>query len=318
MLASPSLLDLLTDQPQTGNTLGERLGVGRVTINSWAHKYQEEGVPIVISRAGYALAPGTPAPALVRVRGKLGAALRYEGTVGSTQDEVRAWANASPDTAQGAPHGAVVVAERQTAGRGRRGRAWDTTHGTLAFSVLLRPQAAPEALSLARLPLLPLAAGVALQEACAGLGVPCGLKWPNDLLTPDLRKLAGILLEADLRGEEARQVVLGIGVNVSAAPPGAAWLTQDAPELNRARVLQEILVRLEHWLHEPSEQILQAWQANSLTLGREVSVQTASGEVQGRATALDAQGSLILETPSGERVTVSAGDVQLLGVLAGS
>lgn len=304
-----TLLDLLTDQPQTGEKLGQQLGVGRVTVNTWAKKLQEEGVPLEISRLGYALEAGTPAPKLVQVRGPLGAALRYVGTVGSTQDEARAWANA-PHCA--APHGAVVVAERQTAGRGRRGRSWETMQGTLAFSVLLRPEAAPEALSLARLPVLPLAAGVALQAACTALDVPCGLKWPNDLLTPTRQKLAGILLEADLRGEEARQVVLGIGINVSDAPPGAAHLSQFAPALTRAEVLAKILDSLSYWLTQPSNDILKAWKAHNLVLGQQVTVKTATGELGGLATGLDAQGSLLLQTTEGKEITVSAGDVALV------
>ncbi|GAA5533464.1 bifunctional ligase/repressor BirA [Deinococcus aluminii] len=300
------LLPLLTEQPQTGDALGTRLGVGRVTVNTWARRLAEDGVPVVVTRGGYALAPGTPAPQLVPVSGTFGQAMRYAGTVGSTQDEARAWADDPHDPA---PHGAVVVAERQTAGRGRRGRAWDTTHGTLVFSVLL---AGP--LALPDLALMPLAAGVALQAAC-GVG---GLKWPNDLLAPDGRKLAGILLEADLRGEEARRAVLGIGVNVSAAPEGAAWLSEFRPGLTRAALLARILAELERWLAAPPQAVLEVWRAVNVTLGREVRVVTPRGILTGTALDLDAQGSLLIRTPEGTTVTAHAGDVQLVGTLAPS
>lgn len=304
------LLPLLTDLPQSGDDLGEALGVGRVTVNTLARRLQEEGVPVQISRAGYALAPGTPAPGLVPLRGLFGRALCYRGRVTSTQDEVRFWADAERHPA---PHGAVVVAERQTEGRGRRGRAWETGHGALVFSLLLRGNPQAE-LSLSRLPLLPLAAGVALHTACTGLGVPCGLKWPNDLLTSDGRKLAGILLEADLRGEEARRAVLGIGLNVGSAPEGAGYLQEWVPGLTRATVLGEVLAALEHWLAQPAPDILAAWKAASLTLGRRVQVQTLQGPVEGLARDLDVQGNLLVDTPSGQ-VTVTAGDVQLVGGL---
>lgn len=303
----PRLLPLLTDQPQSGDHLGQLLGVGRVTVNTLARRLQEEGVPVVISRAGYALEPGTPAPGLVPLRGQFGRALHYLGTVTSTQDEVRLWADAEHTPA---PHGAVVVAERQTAGRGRRGRAWDTTHGTLVFSLLLR-----ESLTLPDLARMPLAAGVALHAACTALGVPCGLKWPNDLLTPvdaGGRKLAGILLEADLRGEEARRAVLGIGLNVGAAPEGAACLQESVPGLTRAEVLAEVLYGLEHWLAQPAPAVLAAWKAASLTLGRPVRVVTARGAVEGVARDLDSYGNLLVDTEQGP-TTVSAGDVQLVG-----
>ncbi|GHF40891.1 BirA family biotin operon repressor/biotin-[acetyl-CoA-carboxylase] ligase [Deinococcus metalli] len=303
------LLPLLTADPQSGDTLGARLGVGRVTVRTLAHQLQDQGVPVHVTRAGYAVAPGTPAPALVHVTGTLGRVLRYAGTVGSTQDEMRAWAD---DPLSPAPHGAVVVAERQTAGRGRRGRVWDTTGGSLVFSVLLRPESGVP-LALADLGLLPLAAGVAVHAAC-GVG---GLKWPNDVLAPDGRKLAGILVEADLRGEEARRVIVGIGVNVHHAPPGAAAVGEWRPEVTRADLLGRVLDALAHWLAAPGPDVRAAWTAASVTLGRPVRVHTPQGDVEGTATALDARGSLIVDTPAGTR-TVSAGDVELIGALAGA
>ncbi|UQN07455.1 biotin--[acetyl-CoA-carboxylase] ligase [Deinococcus sp. QL22] len=300
------LLPLLSDLPQSGEALGARLGVGRVTVNTLARRLEADGVPVVISREGYALAAGTPAPMLVApllATHTFGQALRYAGTVTSTQDVARAWAD---DAAAPAAHGAVVVAERQSAGRGRRGRAWDTTHGTLVFSVLLHGLTLPE------LALIPLAAGVAVQAA-SRIG---GLKWPNDLLAADGRKLAGILLEADLRGEEVRRAVLGIGINVSAAPGGAAFLTEWRPDLTRDRLLADLLAALEHWLAQPLAQILTAWRQTSVTLGRPVQVQTPRGPVAGTALDIDAQGSLLVQVSGGEVVTISAGDVQLVGQLA--
>lgn len=299
------LLSLLTDVSQTGDALGERLGVNRVTISTLAKKLLEDGVPVEVTRAGYALSAGTPAPALLHTA----RAVRYLGTVASTQDEVRAWAD---DATNPAPPGAVVVAERQTAGRGRRGRPWDTTHGTLVFSVLLRGEggAGESSLTLADLALLPLAVGVAVHAAC-GVG---GLKWPNDLLAPDRRKLAGILVEADLRGEEARRAIVGVGINVSSAPEGAAHLTEFRPGLTRAQLLSDVLAQLDHWLIAPASDILSAWRANNLTLGQRVRVQTPRGPVEGIAAELDVGGSLTIQTPGG-RQTISAGDVELIGEL---
>lgn len=306
------LLPLLTDHPQTGDTLGQALGVNRVTVNTLARQLIDAGVPVQVTRAGYALPPGTPTPPLTPRSGTLGQAMRYHGTVTSTQDALRAWAD-HPD--QPAPHGAVMVAERQTAGRGRRGRSWDTTHGTLVFSVLLTRNLRGGPLTLADLPLMPLAAGVAVQRA-AGVG---GLKWPNDLLAPDGRKLAGILLEADLRGEEARRAVLGIGINVTAAPRDAAHLSAlrapGTPEPTRAALLGTLLNELERALAAPPAQTLHDWRTANVTLGRSVLIHTHEGPLEGVATDLDAQGSLIVTTAGGPR-TVSAGDVQLVGTLA--
>lgn len=301
------LLPLLTDRPQSGEALGARLGVNRVTVNTLARRLAQEGVPLVTTRGGYALEAGTPAPGLVPVTGGFGRALRYVGTASSTQDEARAWADDPQDPA---PHGAAFVAERQTAGRGRRGKSWDTAHGSLVFSVLLHGP-----LPLPDLALMPLAAGVALQAACASSGVPGGLKWPNDLLSPDGRKLAGILLEADLRGEEARRAVLGIGVNVHSAPPGAAHLGEFAPGLSRAALLARLLAELERWLAASPDAVLAAWRSSNVTLGREVHVTTGRGTLSGTALDLDPQGSLLVLTSDGQTVPVHAGDVQLVGSL---
>ncbi|MBB5233777.1 biotin--[acetyl-CoA-carboxylase] ligase [Deinococcus budaensis] len=295
------LLPLLTDVPQSGEALGARLGVNRVTVNTLARRLAEGGVPVLTTRGGYALEAGTPAPGLVAITGAFGRALRYAGTASSTQDEARAWAD---DPRDPAPHGAVFVAERQTAGRGRRGRGWDTAHGSLVFSVLLHGP-----LPLPDLALMPLAAGVALQRAC-GVG---GLKWPNDLLTPDGRKLAGILLEADLRGEEARRAVLGIGVNVHAAPEGAAHLGEFVPGLSRADLLARVLAELERCLAASPDAVLEAWRRSNVTLGREVHVTTGRGTLSGTALDLDPGGSLLVLTPEGQTVPVHAGDVQLVG-----
>ncbi|MDO4264158.1 MAG: bifunctional biotin--[acetyl-CoA-carboxylase] synthetase/biotin operon repressor, partial [Deinococcus sp.] len=117
------LLQLLTTTPQSGDDLGAALGLSRVSVNALARRLREQGVPLHIGRAGYALAAGTPAPGLLPLRGEFGRALRYFGEIGSTQDTLRDWA---ADPLSPAPHGAAVVAERQTAGRGRRGRTWQT------------------------------------------------------------------------------------------------------------------------------------------------------------------------------------------------
>ncbi|WP_407569530.1 biotin--[acetyl-CoA-carboxylase] ligase [Deinococcus altitudinis] len=309
------LLPLLTETPQSGERLARLLGVGRVSVNTLAHALRQEGYPLVVSRRGYALQAGTPAPWLVPELA--GRPYRYLGSTTSTQNELRAWA---ADPHSPAPAGAVVLAEHQTAGRGRRGRVWedrgaqaDTAPDTarnLTFSLLLPPQ--PE---LNRLSLLPLAAGVALAQATQALAGVGGLKWPNDLLGPDGRKLAGILLEADLRGEEVTRAVLGIGLNVGSGPAGAAWLHEFAPGLRRDVVLLALLSSLNEWLAAPAEQILAAWREASVTLGQQVQVQTQAGTVTGQARDIGPDGALLVQTGSGELHRVTAGDVQLVGQL---
>ncbi|WP_237724735.1 biotin--[acetyl-CoA-carboxylase] ligase [Deinococcus alpinitundrae] len=318
---STALLAALTERPQLPATLAARLGLHPDNLAELADQLRELGVPLETSVHGHALRPGTPTPAALRAAGFSGA-YRYQPQVGSTQDELRRWAD---DAQAPAPAGAALLAESQTAGRGRRGRVWQAAQAGppgagLTFSVLLAP------LQLSRLPLLPLAAGVALREACLSYlataaepaaGVP-GLKWPNDLITPQGRKLAGILLEAELRGGSVRRAVLGIGLNVTAAPGGAACLADLAPgrSWHRAELLAAILRALEHWLSAPDAEILDAWREANFTLGRWVQVQTSGGPVSGQAQALTGSGELQVVTDAGELLTIGAGDVALIGALA--
>jgi len=291
------LLDLLEESYQSGEALAGRLGVSRAAVSKEARRLRALGFPVEVSRLGYRIRPGTPLPHLFRPEGRLGRPYRYLGRVGSTQDVLRAWAEA------GAPEGALVLAEVQERGRGRRGRPWESRPGdSLTFSLLLRP-----ALPLSTLSLLPLLAGLALWEA-VGLG---GLKWPNDLLAPDGRKLAGVLLEAKAEGEEVAYALLGVGVNVAWAPGGAAFLQEFGP-YSRREVLLAFLRRLEALLPllEDPEALLARYRQASSTLGRRVRVHTPRGVVEGVAEDLLPDGSLLV---GGARV--GAGEVELLPLL---
>jgi Biotin-(acetyl-CoA carboxylase) ligase len=291
------LLDLLDETYQRGEALADRLGVSRAAVSKEAKRLLAEGFPVEVGRRGYRIRPGTPLPHLFQPEGRLGKPYRYLGRVGSTQDILRAWAEA------GAPEGALVLAEVQERGRGRRGRPWESRPGeSLTFSLLLRP-----ALPLSALSLLPLLSGLALFEA-VGLG---GLKWPNDLLSEDGRKLGGILLEAKAEGEEVAYALLGVGVNVAWAPEGAASLQEFGP-YSRREVLLAFLRRLEALLPllEDPEALLARYRQASYTLGRRVRVETPKGVVEGVAQEILPDGSLLVGG-----VRVGAGEVALLPLL---
>lgn len=292
---------VLNETPQSGQVLAAQLGVSRNTIWKTISGLIEQGFPILRSRAGYAWALGAPVAHVLNFRGNFGQPYQYLGNTDSTQSQARQLAEA------GSPEGTLVLAETQSQGRGRRGRAWHSPSGSgLYFSLILRPQR-----PLQQLPLLSLAAGVALREAC-GVG---GLKWPNDVLAPDGRKLAGVLLEADIRGEDVRQLILGIGLNVhrhSALPPEASALADWLP-VSRRLVLEQLMLSLERWIYASDADILQAWQQHSYTLGRTVQVNTLHGEVCGLATAITADGALCIQNEQGNHL-ISTGDVQLLAI----
>ena len=235
--------------------------------------------------------------------------VRHVGTVGSTMTEAAAWA------AEGAPHGAVVVAEHQTGGRGRHGRAWLAGPGeSLLFTVVLRP-----ALPADRLGLVPLAGGLAVAEAAGAFGVEATVKWPNDVRVGD-RKLAGVLAEASLaRGGPL--VLLGVGLNVrqSRFPDGVAGTSLHAVtgrEIDPLAALAPTLGRLDAALDlagaDPAA-LLRAVEARMDGVGGAVAVRdpaTGRTVATGRVMGLAPDGGLRLATEAGER-TVHAGEVTL-------
>jgi BirA family transcriptional regulator, biotin operon repressor / biotin---[acetyl-CoA-carboxylase] ligase len=202
----------------------------------------------------------------------------------STNERARALA------AAGAPHGTLVTADEQTAGRGRQGRVWVAPPGAaLLMSVVLRNAPAT----------LPLAAAVA---ACEALPVDAAIKWPNDIWI-GRRKLAGILVEA--RPQEG-WAVLGIGVNVSDAPPLEHVTSLDSA-IGPDELLERLLLALDTWLSRPLAEVLTAWRSRDALLGETVRWQNGSG----KGVGIDDRGALLVDTGSG-RVALDAGEVHLL------
>lgn len=229
--------------------------------------------------------------------------------IGSTNDAARRLAQA------GAPEGLLVVAEAQTAGRGRAGRSWLTPPGTaLAFSLVLRPKV--EAAQASRLTML---AGVVVCEAIEQAApVSAELKWPNDVLVGG-RKAGGILVEAEMIGDRLAFAIVGVGLNVNAAPPPeavhfpATSLRDEAGRpVERLPLLRAILTRLEaRYPGLASAGLPAAWRSRLKMLGRPVVVHGPEGELAGMAEDVDADGALVLRLDSGERRRILAGDARL-------
>jgi BirA family biotin operon repressor/biotin-[acetyl-CoA-carboxylase] ligase len=240
----------------------------------------------------------------------------------------------------GAPHGVVAVADHQSAGRGRLGRRWEAPAGSnLLMSVLLRPRLPPEQRHLASA-----VVALAAADAVAGLGLRLGIKWPNDLLAPDGRKLAGVLAEADLGpgaggpgapgerpggrppgGEPPAPIVVGIGINANwpvtdgdlpAELVGSATSLRqqlDRP-VDRARLLESLLRSLGPRVADLDAPPGRQRQADDLraactTIGTAVRVDLADDRsFEGLATDVTPEGHLVVATDDGWR-TVVAGDV---------
>ncbi|MCB9744248.1 MAG: biotin--[acetyl-CoA-carboxylase] ligase [Alphaproteobacteria bacterium] len=240
------------------------------------------------------------ASALRAALGGRGGELLYFEETGSTNTEAATLGRL------GVPR-ALVVADRQRAGRGRLGRSWESPAGqNLTFSMLLRPECRPQ-----DAPLLCLAAGVAVAEV-----LDLELKWPNDVLSPEGRKLCGLLAETNFRGSELDFVVLGVGINVHQVGfppelPNASSLAELGRARPRGALLVELVAALEDTLQAAIVQpagVLARWRRRSQTLGRRVRV----GELEGVAEDIRADGALILRTGEGPRV-VLAGDVEMIG-----
>ncbi|MFN8491131.1 MAG: biotin--[acetyl-CoA-carboxylase] ligase [Caldilineaceae bacterium] len=224
--------------------------------------------------------------------------------------------------------GAIVVAEEQTAGRGRLERRWEAPLGEAVLVSMILKQPFPiEPLTL------PLLAGVAtadaLLQAVPGLAGQVGLKWPNDVLLGNTihqaQKVAGILLESTLQGGEIQHVILGIGINVNQTvatlppvPPTAPTPTSlrlfTGQILDRTAILIALCQSLGQWLTASSQQLTATWRSRLWTLGQAVNVHEAgeSNRVfQGRAVDVTPEGSLIVEDDNGVQRIFAAGDVSL-------
>ena len=238
----------------------------------------------------------------------IGRSVRYYQSTGSTMDDTAQWAR------DGADEGAVVVAETQTASRGRLGRRWVSDEGNLYFSVLFRPDASA-------LPLLSTLAGVAVARAIRQVaGLYPTIKWPNDVMI-DGRKVAGILAESALSGPQIQHAIVGIGVNValdvSADPEIAATATSlnyaTESEIDRAELLRRILQQMDALYLDlgRDRSPIAEWRRWLDTLGRRVTVSHHASSRTGVAEDIDQHGNLLLRTDDGELLTLTAGDITL-------
>jgi BirA family transcriptional regulator, biotin operon repressor / biotin---[acetyl-CoA-carboxylase] ligase len=241
---------------------------------------------------------------------RVGRAIEPHDRIGSTSDRARELLDSGAE-------GVAVVAEEQTNGRGRRGRTWSSPAGTnLLVSVGLRPRLAADAAWA-----LGPAAALAVRSACEVIA-PVALKWPNDVVDGEGRKLGGILVETAIEADRVRHAVLGFGINVnwewSAMP---AELRSTATSLREVRgrlidrvgllrcLLDALDVELEAIEHGRSP--LGRYAEACTTIGARVRVETPNGPLDGTAIGLDERGELMLRTAAGVTVVASGEVVRL-------
>ncbi|WP_297477735.1 biotin--[acetyl-CoA-carboxylase] ligase [Thermococcus sp.] len=204
------------------------------------------------------------------------------------------------------PEGTVVVAKRQTSGRGRKGRSWASPEGGLWLSVILKPGRID--------PRLVFVGALAVVDTLADFGISSGIKWPNDVWVSG-RKIAGVLTE----GKGSEYVILGIGLNVNNPVP--EWLRESATsmfeltgtEIPLEKVLERLLFHLGGWYRvflERPDLLMVKVREKTFILGKTVRVIQDEGELAGRALDVLEDGSLLIETPFGSK-RVTYGDVSL-------
>ena len=237
-------------------------------------------------------------------------------TVTSTQEEAKKLAES------GAPEGSAIIAEEQTGGRGRMGRKWHSPRGKgIWMSLVLRPD-----LPLSLTPQLTLLAGVAVCTAIREVsGVPAGIKWPNDLLAGG-RKICGILLESSLREGGLHYCIAGIGIAVNLTVDdypdelqgvGTSLLIEGGGiPVDRTRLAEAVLEELEYlynlYIEQGFQPIRERWESMSVTLGRQVCVNTPQGRTEATAVGLDDNGGLLLRSRAGGITSVLSGEIEMI------
>jgi BirA family biotin operon repressor/biotin-[acetyl-CoA-carboxylase] ligase len=316
-----SLLTLLAENATiviSGERIAREIGVSRSTVWRWVQRLRELGVKVKGQTAtGYFLekVPDILTPDLLRkrVKGKLfGKRFYHFFRTDSTNRVGMELAFA------GEEEGAVILAEEQTAGRGRAGRKWHSEVGSgIYVTLLLRPRLSP-----VQAPLLTILAGISLHAAIlAQTGLNTELKWPNDILI-DGKKLGGILTEMHAEPSQVRFVIVGIGVNVNQEKfPSelSAIATSLRKESGKLQSRLEVLVRLlrefesdyNRFLREGPAYVVQRFgEVSQFANGKKVHVDTGRETYLGTTAGLTADGLLQVKKADGQVVTVVAGDVK--------
>jgi BirA family biotin operon repressor/biotin-[acetyl-CoA-carboxylase] ligase len=317
-----TVIDILRENDDfvSGEAISNVLGISRNAVHKHVKSLRKRGYRIVgVSRRGYLLEDEPSRLSMGRVANRMeksafGHSFRYYDEIESTNLEAKALAM------KGAPEGTVVVAESQTAGRGRLGRRWTSPAGKgILFSVLLRPELAMSEAHL--LTIVAAAAAAETIERC--VPAPVAIKWPNDLFIND-RKVGGILMEVSGEQDDVDWIVLGIGLNVNtefselpvALRRTATSLKMVSGEpIDRSDLLVTLLLHIESRyrsaLDAGFDDALAAFRDRDYLYARSISVETRQGPVVGDAAGIDDRGALLVKQPHRCVRKFHSGDVSI-------
>lgn len=316
------ILEILrkTDGFVSGQKLCNEFQVSRTAVWKAVHQLQEEGYCIdAVRNKGYCLKKSDDLFTEAQFRKCLktswaGRDVCFLPQVDSTNNEIRKMAE------NGAPDGTVVIADMQTAGKGRRGSVFQSPRGCgIWMSLLLRPDIEPFAASM-----LTLVMGMAVRRAIAVLtSLNPKIKWPNDIVI-DGKKLCGILTEMSMEMDRINYIVIGVGVNVQneAFPDQlkdkAVSVRMAGGNVSRSELAAQILLEFEQYYdrflqNRDLSALMEEYNRELINCGREVFVHSLKGDWKGTAEGINAEGSLIVRTDTG-RQTVNSGEVSVRGI----
>lgn len=315
---------LMQDEFVSGAWISGQLGVAQADVREAVEALRREGWQIEFSlRRGYRLVPPDDAvwPSCIRPHldtAWAGRRIDYYDTIDSTNRAARQLGGLDPSLA---PHGTLVVADEQTAGRGRMDRTWQSRPGDAALmSLLLRP----ESLAPGEATGIVLVTALAVCEACRSFGADALIKWPNDIVCGG-RKICGMLLDADGDMDAVRFAVVGVGLNIAGYPRAddlrhASCLNEAAGKALRrgeviARFLNEFERRYEQWAAGGARAVLPDYIARCVTVGSRVQVVGLRETFEGEALRVTEDGALVVRRDDGEEAAVRAGDVSVRGVM---
>lgn len=306
----------------SGQELCNHFHVSRTAVWKAMKQLQEEGYTIeAVRNKGYILKGNPDVLSLDELKSRIhnrwaGREIYFYEETGSTNIDAKRLGE------EGAPHGAVVVADKQNAGRGRRGRAWESPAGKdIYFTILLRPDCQPSqaaGLTLA----MALSVVQAVEKEC---GVEAGIKWPNDVVVHG-KKVCGILTELSLERDYIQHVVTGVGINVNMdvmpqeiAETATSLFLESGKRVARAALLQAVLREFEcnydrYAADLSMESMMEEYNAHLVNRDRQVRILDPKGEWEGTARGINAAGELLVENGDGETVAVYAGEVSVRGI----
>jgi len=315
------ILELLKETKDylSGAQLGEQLGVSRAAIWKGIQKLRKEGYEIdAITNRGYRLVMGQELYNAVEIQDGLetkimGRKIFFYEETDSTNTRLRQM------VADGSPEGTVAIAEVQTAGKGRLGRAWVSPTGTgIWMSILLRPEVSPS-----EAPLLTLLAGLSVCHAIGTLtSLNAEIKWPNDILMGG-KKVCGILTEMDTEMDQINGIVVGMGINVNTEEfpdelqeiATSLKLQDGGKEVSRTQLVQAILIEFEKVYERYQKEqgfsaFYEEYKARCITMGKEVRV-LGREPFEGIAVDITPQGELVVRKENGDEVVVFSGEVSI-------